>query len=280
MIQKLLLGLLLWPTLVPAQGRNMITVGEVPKRVEKPQKPAPYQKSRRTQEGRREAQMGYGKNSLLVGMVSFMGGNTPVLYERTLTGPLTLQVGAGVTSRSFTSLYGETMLTGEKKEGRIFDRNGGVNINDEYSDYDNRSAVPGWSFSLSPRVYIKGDDALDGRFVGFLAEHRTYRWKAQMLDVMVPVTPREHSQDFTQNTQLETQQSTDLSFVFGRHEQYVKHIAMGYVFGIGMRLSKSVRQDLGYYRNAGGEDHYANETVEFTNRRLLITIQVNVGGWW
>ena len=270
----LFLSSLLLSGSVFAQKGGMITVGEVPRKVQKPDR----------KERSKSAQAGYGENSLTLGITSFLGGNTPVMYERVIAGPLTLQVGAGVTSRSFTSLYGEGLLDDNHKEGRYFDRQpSGTNITDDYSNYDFRKALPGWSFSLSPRVYFN-DEALDGKFLGILADYRSYRWATQMLDpgprAGNTVSSIDYFDDFTSQTQTETQKGVDLSIVYGLHQEYAKHVAVSYVLGFGIRFSESVRQDLGYVRNTNGDYQYVNQTVDFSNRRLLFTAQMNIGGWW
>src|SRR5215217_3292707 len=95
-----------------------------------------------------------GKNSLTMGVASMLNGYIPFYYERTILPMLTVQVGAGITFRSYLNDFGMLLYDdGDKTD--FFKGANRSDISDKYYAYKYRKMSLGQYFSVAPKVYFR-----------------------------------------------------------------------------------------------------------------------------
>lgn len=236
--------------------------------------------SSRSRNSRHRHRGGDAKNAVYIGLVSFINGYTPVYYERAITNTLSVQVGAGVTTRSYTSVF--SVLGTEGNNSDNF-KGADYDIPDDYDQYKYRKAAPGLYLSVAPKIYYAGD-GMEGAYISPMLEFKQYRWNARMADESVP--PSSYYSDIdvprTTATQAEYMRCLDLSINFGGLYQTENHIVFSWSTGIGVRNAHSSRLDVGV-RSDGlglGNERYANAVQEYDKTKLLFSFQFAIGGWY
>jgi len=223
-----------------------------------------------------------GKNSLTVGVGSMLNGYIPVYYERTLFSVLTIQVGAGITFRSFPNDLGAAIYSDGENSSNF---NGAYNndIIDKYSSYKYRKSSMGQYFSIAPKVYFN-ESALNGAYIGPMLEYKRFKYKAQLADVSKEAGYyySEESVPRVAETMNEQMTCIDYTFNVGGHFQAAGHLAIGWNVGIGGRTLNAERLDVGIlYDNMGGNSStFVNATNKFSSTRPLFVFNFTMGGWF
>lgn len=224
-----------------------------------------------------------GKNSLTMGIASMFNGYIPFYYERTLLPMLTVQVGAGITFRSYLNDFG-MLLYDDGNNTDFFKGANRSDISDRYYSYKYRKTSLGQYFSIAPKVYFR-ESALNGAYIGPMLEYKNFRYKAQLADVTVDPDNYYHSSDDrdlprASQTMDEQMKCLDVTFNIGGHFQASGNLAVGWNVGIGARNISSERLDVGRITDVMGADHFANVARKYTATRPLFVFNFTMGGWF
>ncbi len=255
-----------------AQTQKTITFGS--------SKPSGFKNSK----GRSHHSSDYGKNTLTVGVLSYLDGFTALSYERMLTESITVSAGAGITHKNLWMQIGDELF--ERNPGAGSDNHSGNrgDIADKYGSFAHRTPQMGLYMCVSPKFYPR-HESLDGTYVAPLIEYRNYRWNAQKadespfqqayyLDTQDDQVPR------TSETVSESVRCLDISVILGGHYQLGGHIVLGYHAGFGLRNIQASRLDLGYEQIQDHTYRYTNDMVRYSDSRWMVNMGFSIGGWW
>ena len=225
-----------------------------------------------------------GKNSVTMGIVSWINGYTPVYYERAVAGILSIQAGAGFTSRSYMNDLGMAIWNDGNQNSDRF--NGSDDIEDHYEYYKFRKATIGTYFSIAPKIYFGEDNLMNGVYVAPMLEYKSYRYRAQLADITQPAADYYSSYDddrtipHVKDEVKEHMNCMDLTIHVGGHYQSRSHLAIGWSIGFGARHSSSERLDIGKVADSNGDYYYANNIVSYSKTKPLFTFNFTMGGWF
>jgi len=238
---------------------------------------------------KKKAEKEVRKNSLTVGLVSAINGYTPFYYERALLDFLSIQVGAGITYRSFGNDLGQ-MLWNDGKNSEFVEnsQSGFRNVTDQYFHYKYRKASMGTYFSVAPKIYFS-NDAMDGFYLAPVLEWKLYRYKAQLANETKTTADAGNSFDtwtlenddrnipHTGNTMDEKMSCLDISLNVGGHYQRASRLTIGWSIGLGLRKMKSERLDI-YTISDGSNDYFRNTLRSYDMMKPVITANLIIGG--
>lgn len=224
-----------------------------------------------------------GNNSLTLGLASTINGFVPVYYERKLTPMLTVQVGAGITFRSFLNDVGQMFYTDifGVDNTEYFTGSEREEIIDRYENYEYRKAKLGQYLSVSPKLYFSSG-ALNGAYVAPMIEYKRYNYEAHLVDETKKTYNLYDDEDQPRIGQTMNEHMTCLDFTinFGGHIQTKSHVALGFNVGVGARSISAERLDIGMVRNDAGDWHLANVARKYTATRPLMVFNFILGGWF
>lgn len=226
---------------------------------------------------------GEGKNSVTVGLLSWFSGYTPVYYERSVLSMLSLQVGAGVTTRSFGADLGYGIYSEGETSDIFTSQNSRNDVKDDYAHYKFRKSLPGLFVSFAPKLYYH-DEGMDGAYVSPTISYKVFRFAAQMADETADPTQYGTGDDrlipHIKQEQSESVRCIDFAVNFGGHYQSRKHVVIGWNTGIGIRNSSAERLDIGVVNDAQNVARYKNAVAEYSKTKLLLTLNFVIGGWF
>jgi hypothetical protein len=177
-------------------------------------------------------------NIIKIAPFSFIGGNFPVFYEKSLTTTFAIQLGLGFTSKNYlldalnevsensSNIYGsQTILW---KDGTI------DNYNDESfnSSVFKRKAKLGYFFSVEPKIYFE-DEGLEGSFISFNLNSAKYNNTVPMVKNGVSGSPVLSGSNYSGYSKI-----TNFLVNWGSQTLY-DHISLEYSLGVGLKKIKS-----------------------------------------
>lgn len=213
-------------------------------------------------------------NIIKISPLSFLSGFVPVYYERELNSFLSIQVGAGITTRNYVKGWfnnvgdednfnqGETQWAAPGNEGNS-------NQLDPYN-YTNRKPVIGFCFSVQPRIYFESE-GMDGSFIGISYDYYHY---ANNQKLIVPGPGNGNgSPMFSSSTFKEYEKFSDISAYFGTQTLYDR-IALEYSLGVGLRNIKA--QQYAYTTDFATGD-YIDGIMNTKKTKLAFNLAIKVG---
>lgn len=209
----------------------------------------------------------YGDFIIKTNPFSYMFGWQFVEVERTIAPFFTVQGGLGVTFKPLLQdTYAE--FIDELREGPNYESEWSNDYPDDYSDYSIRSQKIGLLYSANFKLYFD-DDAPDGSYFGFTARIANKRYEVQKVDETytgggVLRLPNDFQDEKVRNL--------DLVGYYGYQLLYDK-LTTEYFVGLGARLSKHTRQDIGSNSSFG----YKNGEIEFKESLVRYEVGVRIG---
>lgn len=222
-----------------------------------------------------------GKNSLTIGMLSWLNGYVPVYYERTLTSFLSLQVGGGATMRSYGNDFGQ-IVHGDEGESEYFGYGSEYsNVTDKYESYKYRKSNLGYYLSASPRIYFN-ENVLDGFFLGPVIEYKKFNYATQRVNELTTDMSALDESEVPRNGVKfdETMKCLDFTLNIGGHFQSENHMVVAWNFGFGVRNLSATRLDIGYANDGNGNFVYTDAVRDYSKVRPLLTFDFRIGGWF
>lgn len=222
-----------------------------------------------------------GKNSLTIGVLSWFNGYIPVHYERRLTNFLSVQVGGGITMRSYGNDFGQ-LVHEDGRESNFFNSGNSAltDVTDKYESYLYRKTRPGYYLSVSPRVYFS-DNVMDGFTLAPMLEYKQFRYAAQLADVKATDASAYEEGDVPRVSEIfgESMKCLDFTMNVGGHYQSDNHMVLAWNVGFGIRNLDAKRLDLGYSSDMGAT-RYINAVHAYSKVRPLLTFDLRIGGWF
>ncbi len=246
------------------------------------QKTITFESSNYSSHSRSRRDANNAKNSLTIGVISWLNGYVPVHYERAVTKFLSVQVGAGITFHSYGNDFGELFYDEGQKDVLFNNSDGYTDIGDNYYNYKHRKSKLGYYLSFSPRIYFR-DNIMNGFTLAPLLEYKRFNYSAQMADI-TPGTYPETDEDAVPHSGSYMKEHTnclDVMLSVGGHYQGGSHLAMAWCIGFGIRNMSASRLDLGYYTDPiAAQQYYVNRERDFKTVRPLVTFDYRIGGWF
>ncbi len=224
-----------------------------------------------------------GKNSVTIGLVSWINGYTPVYFERAIGSHFSVQIGAGFTSRSYLNDFGMLVWNDGKDNSDRF--KGNDDVEDHYENYKFRKTLIGPYFSIAPKVYFHPDDLMNGAYVSPMLEYKSYQFEAQKADITEQADNYYSNYDdrdipHTKEKVNEHMNCLDFTINIGGHFQTGSHLAVGWSVGLGARHISSERLDIGKLPDSNGNYYYANNITGYSKTKPLFTFGFTMGGWF
>jgi hypothetical protein len=269
---KAVVALLICMASIEASAQKTITFGS-------------SERSERSEHSRSHSETESAKNSLTLGIASWLNGFVPVYYERAVLPFMSVQVGAGITMRSFSNDFAQVLLNdGEKSD--VFDDSYSsdmTDVDDSYENYKYRKQRVGFYASVAPKIYFR-DNCMDGFYLAPTFELKHYKYQAQLANVN-KTTAYSNSGDYSDDrsvphvkeTMEESMKCYDFSLMIGGHYQTNHHLAVGWSIALGMRSLKAERLDIGTEHLTDG-DYYRNALKEYTATRPFFAFNFILGG--
>ncbi len=178
-------------------------------------------------------------NIIKIAPLSFIGGNLPIYYERSITPTFALQVGVGITMKNYIN-----NILSEKDNGG----NGGNNypskvINwqdgtlNTYSDQSdntnlelNRKSKTGYLFAIEPKIYFE-NEGLEGTFISFAFNTAKYN---NTVNKIKTGTSTSSNAVLTSSTFEGYEKVSNFLVNYGNQTLY-DHISLEYSVGIGLK---------------------------------------------
>ncbi|HRO41530.1 MAG TPA: hypothetical protein PL009_01755 [Flavipsychrobacter sp.] len=230
------------------------------------------------------------KNSVTLGIVSAINGYTPVYYERALTSFLSVQVGAGITYRSFGNDFGQIIWNDGKNSELVENGVAGMqDVDDQYYHYKHRKAALGSYFSVAPKIYFS-DNVMDGFYLAPTVEWKMYRFNAQMANTNKSLEEIQNSYSYfsfdsddrnipkTSNKLAESMNCLDISLMVGGHYQRANRLTIGWNISLGLRKANSKRLDIYTVDDANGKSYFRNNVRTYDSMKPLISANLVLGG--
>jgi hypothetical protein len=218
----------------------------------------------------------YKKNSIGMGLLSWIEGYLPFYYERQIFKFLSLKVGAGLTFRSFTNDLG-LMIWDDGKSSDYFTSyySSRADIADHYANYTFRKASVGYYFAFAPKFYLHGK-GMHGFNLYPMVEYKHFAFKAKLAQTDVSNYYSESDKNLPRSEQdlHEKMDCIDLTINVGGHFQRRNHVFFEWRVGAGMRKSYSTRLDVGMDEN----DNLVNIPRSYQKIKPVITTDIIVGG--
>ena len=233
-----------------------------------------FEKNNSYANGKKKTKHSAELNIIKISPLSFISGFVPVYYERELNSFLSIQVGAGITTRNYVKGWfnnigdeedfnqGETTWSAPGNEGNS-------NQLDPY-DYATRKPDIGYCFSIQPRIYFESE-GMDGSFIGISYDYYHY---ANSQKKIVPGPGNGGGAPvFSGNTFKEYEKFSDISAYFGTQTLYDR-IALEYSFGIGLRNIKAQQYA---YTNDFVTGDYIDGVMNTKKTKLAFNLAIKVG---
>jgi len=223
------------------------------------------------------------KNIIKTGLLSFIYGEIPFYYERYIKDFFTIEIGAGLTTRSFYAdldyiiQHGSTYYRATSSDYGVYNWVG-ENEYDEpenYHDYQYRKSSIGPYISITPKFYF-GGDAPEGVY---LAPHFSY-------SINYFKIPNVNEQGiWMQSAGIFKEHLTNkyVGLIFGGQIIFNK-ISLDMFASGGFNFIQAKRQDIGYYYNETNEiDYeykYINRSLNYKKTRPYVRINFALGYAW
>lgn len=188
------------------------------------------------------------KNSVGVGMASWLCGYTPVYYERQIVGFLSIQAGVGITYRSFYNDLEQLIWQDGRKSDNYYSSSYGsyiTDIDELYYSYKYRKSIPGVYLSLAPKFYPAAN-GIDGFTVYPMIEYKLYNYKNRLPTSYSYDAYDENDVQRSSNFIYEQNHCLDFSLNVGGHYQINSKVYIGWRTGAGVRQIWDNRLDIGY----------------------------------
>jgi hypothetical protein len=194
---------------------------------------------------RPEGRIAYSGLILKTSPVSFLFGHQTFEAEKELNDFISLQAGVGVTFKSLfaAALFDEdTQLELEGLTNRFYfgeSEQWVQDITDYYYEFSHRRAKPGYRATVSVRLFFESD-GYEGSYLSPALTFSRYNYEVQT----VQPTLGDEVVRLENEWAKEYENITDLSVRYGYTTLYPR-LALDYFIGLGVRMIKGVREDLG-----------------------------------
>ncbi|MCO5249071.1 MAG: hypothetical protein M9887_09005 [Chitinophagales bacterium] len=222
------------------------------------------------------------KNQIKMGLLSFIYGEIPLYYERYIRDFFTLQIGAGLTVRSFYAdidykiQFNDQSLVYSSDYG--VDNWTGAYEYDEPEDYHNyqyRKSSIGPYFSIAPRFYT-GGNAFEGFYISPYLSYSINYYK-------IPNVDKRGAHLKSEGIFTEKIRNMHSGLTIGFQSQ-MDQITFDTYFSAGYKIMKGTRQDIGYYYKELDpieyEYEYINRSLNYKTGRPYLRIDFILGYAW
>lgn len=185
-------------------------------------------------------------NIIKIAPLSFLSGSIPFYYERSINDFLSVQVGAGVTTRNYLKEWINNGEFGKSDENQDEIKwNGANQYNDNMNpanDFTNRKSSIGYTVSVEPRIYFD-NEGIGGSFVSIGYSLSKYKTSSRQIQTGI-------SDLMFLNTYFPEYESiSDVSVNFGS-QVLNDRISVEYTIGIALRNKKGERYAYTYDSNS------------------------------
>ncbi|MGZ5192099.1 MAG: hypothetical protein ACXWCZ_13910 [Flavisolibacter sp.] len=180
------------------------------------------------------------QNIIKIAPLGFLFGNIPLFYERSINDFLSVQVGAGVTTRNYlrewVSNIGEDDNV-ESADGKTTwnGTQGDYSNYNSANDFENRKSSLGYLFSIQPRIYFESE-GLDGYFIALSYEKARYNFSSRMIETGLAIGEPKYTDQYFK----EYDDFSDIAVNTGVQTLYDK-ISVEYTVGVALRSKKGIR---------------------------------------
>ena len=187
-------------------------------------------------------------NFVKIAPLSFLSGSVPIYYERKINDFLSVQVGAGVTTRNYLKEWINNGEIGGNNGDNNKDEikwNGVTPYNNNlnsHSDFTNRKSSIGYTVSVEPRIYFD-NEGIGGSFVSIGYSLSKYKTSSRQIQTGV------NDLMFINSYFPEYESISDVSVNFGS-QTLNDRISIEYTFGIALRNKKGERYAYTYDTNS------------------------------
>jgi|GEM_PF-1384249 len=200
---------------------------------------------------------------------SYLLGSQFIEVEKYMTDYLSLQAGVGLTFKSIIGdTYNEILAELQEEEDGLECESelwGQNDICDSYTDFSIRNQKPGLVISGSARLFFD-DDAMDGGFFAVKLRHSTVKYQIQ------DIVQNASSVERLENTFVsESIKRFDIVGHYGYQALYSR-LSAEYFVGVGARIRKETRQDLGQSTNGIVQSKF--RSFKKTGLRLEIGLRI------
>ena len=215
------------------------------------------------------------QNIIKIAPLAFISGYVPLYYEREINPFLSLQVGAGITTRNYLNEWANNLEFSKNVTAKNTWTVPGNEGNENYYDgnnFDNRTASTGYYFSFQPRIFFE-NEGLDGAFIGI--SYDRFRYNSSSFKIVNGASGQDGPL-FSNEQFKEYENISDISAVFGTQALY-DHIAVEYSVGLALRNVKGRQYAYTIDRNTSEFTDGYSDTKKTTP---AISISIKVGYHW
>ncbi|GAB4092767.1 DUF3575 domain-containing protein [Flaviaesturariibacter terrae] len=201
-------------------------------------------------------------NIVKIAPLGFISGQFPLLYERRISGMLTVQVGGGLTHRNYIRNTFINVLHDEDapliKQYPWSANSGDYDLAPEPYNFDVRKPKMGYMYRLEPRLYF-GGDAPEESYLGFQYNYARYNFSIPGYVAA--------SNDFSGAEKNEYETLTDFMVHFG-HQWLYDRLSMEWSSAIGLRQIRGSK----YVVSNHGTEGFASYDKSLINFGLGFTV--------
>lgn len=223
------------------------------------------------------------KNSLGVGLLSWINGYVPIYFERELTPFLSIQTGVGATFRSFTNDLDQLIWNDGNTSGKFDEYYPYIglqqysDVTDSYANYKYRKAGAGVYASFAPKFY-PGSNGIDGFSIYPMLEYKLFTSKARLANTSASpnyVASQDVDVYRTNSYQKESFQVLDFTINIGGLYQTSNNFFVEWRFGAGLRDTWGSMLDIGYNNFS---NKYENNVRKYSRLKPVVAFDFVVGG--
>jgi hypothetical protein len=213
------------------------------------------------------------QNIIKIAPFSFITGYIPLYFEREITPFLSLQAGAGVTTRNYLKEWANNFelsrSESEKNTWSIPGNEGNTNYNPA-NDFKNRKNSLGYYFSIQPHIYFE-NEGLDGSFVSLSYDRA--RYNSSSYKILNGLSDSNGDPLLSNDTYKEFETVSDISANIGYQTLYDR-IGVEYSAGIALRNVTGRRYA---YTNDNNSGKFIEGYSDIKKTTPAFTISLKVG---
>lgn len=207
---------------------------------------------------------------LKIAPLSFISGYIPFYYEREIKPYLSIQAGAGLTTRNYLKgwLSDINESNNTPDEQLTWNSPAATSENNMLSRYDymNRKASPGYYLSLQPRIYF-ASEGLEGGYLGISFDYFHYASKHKK----IIGGPMNDAPAFSEDFFKEFENISDILVSFGNQRLYDR-ISLEYAIATGLR---NIHSQHYAYTNHNGD--YLDGVSNSRATKFSLNVAIRVG---
>ncbi len=180
------------------------------------------------------------QNIIKFSPLGFLSGSFPIYYERVVNDFFTVQTGLGFTSRNYVrSLIQQASDNSNLNINYPWDPIEPISdLSEKSYNFQYRSTMPGFMFSVQPRLYFE-NDAPDGVYMGVSYDFYRYNFNTSGMRRVDTIDNRKVTQRGGP-LKKEFENISDFMVTFGYHDVYDR-LSVDYSIGMGIRNVSGIK---------------------------------------